>query len=65
MINAHVDPFGPMHPFHYLLQLPSMLFSASPKQGATCMLNGGALNNREGIKVSCASSTKLLLRLGE
>jgi hypothetical protein len=42
MINVHVDPFGPLHPFHCLLQFPSSkLFSASPTQGAICMLNGG------------------------
>ncbi len=40
-INAHIDPFGPLNPLHYLIQLPSMMFSPAPVQGATCSLNGG------------------------
>lgn len=40
-LGAHIDPFGPLNPFHYLIQLPSMLFGYSSWQGASCMLNGG------------------------
>lgn len=40
-INAHIDPFGPLNPLHYLIQLPSMIFSPNPNQMATCSLNGG------------------------
>jgi hypothetical protein len=40
-INAHIDPFGPLNPLHYLIQLPSMMFGSSGKQGASCSLNGG------------------------
>ncbi|HXM23396.1 MAG TPA: RHS repeat-associated core domain-containing protein [Terriglobales bacterium] len=40
-INAHIDPFGPLNPLHYLIQLPSMMFGSSPQQGASCSVNGG------------------------
>ena len=40
-LGAHIDPFGPLNPLHYLIQMPSMLFPSSGWQGASCALNGG------------------------
>jgi hypothetical protein len=40
-INAHIDPFGPANPLHYLIQLPSMLFPGGAPGTATCAVNGG------------------------
>lgn len=40
-INAHVDPFGPANPFHYLIQLPAMLFGSANLPSMTCSINGG------------------------
>ncbi|HZQ17863.1 MAG TPA: hypothetical protein VFA90_04005 [Terriglobales bacterium] len=40
-INAHIDGAGPLNPFHYLLQLPSMIIPPSPSQQASCSINGG------------------------
>jgi RHS repeat-associated protein len=40
-INAHVDPFGPFNPLHYLVQLPSMLLGAGQSGKAMCSVNGG------------------------
>ena len=40
-ISAHIDPFGPLDPFHYLIQMPSMLFPPGQSGTATCALVGG------------------------
>lgn len=40
-LSGHVDPFGALNPLHYLIQLPAMLFPASPWTSATCSLVGG------------------------
>jgi hypothetical protein len=40
-MSAHIDPFGPLNPFHYLIQLPSMLFGSGAPGTATCAVNGG------------------------
>jgi hypothetical protein len=39
--SAHVDPFGPFNPLHYVIQIPSMLFPPGQSGTATCSLNGG------------------------
>ncbi|MGH7744541.1 MAG: RHS repeat-associated core domain-containing protein [Candidatus Dormibacteria bacterium] len=44
-INAHIDPFGPFNPFHYLIQLPSMLFPSAQPGAASCAINGGCSIN--------------------
>lgn len=38
---AHVDPFGPLNPLHYLIQLPAMLFPGGPVGHTTCSISGG------------------------
>jgi RHS repeat-associated protein len=44
-INAHIDPFGPFNPFHYIIQLPSMLFGKGDPGTATCAVYGGCSIN--------------------
>jgi len=44
-INAHIDPFGPFNPFHYIIQLPSMLFPGGQPGAATCAVVGGCSIN--------------------
>lgn len=39
-LNAHIDPFGPLNPLHYLVQLPLERFSGAP-QPVTCNAVGG------------------------
>jgi hypothetical protein len=40
-VSAHVDPFGPFNPFHYLIQMPAMLLPSGAPMSGTCSLNGG------------------------
>lgn len=40
-MNAHIDPFGPFSPLHYLLQIPSMILPGGDKRSAICSVNGG------------------------
>jgi RHS repeat-associated protein len=40
-VSAHVDPFGPLNPLHYLIQLPSMLLPSGTKMNGSCAINGG------------------------
>ncbi len=40
-ISAHIDPFGPLNPLHYLVQLPAMLFPAGQSGTANCSVAGG------------------------
>lgn len=40
-ISAHIDPYGPLNPLHYLLQIPSMLSSPGPTSAVTCSLRQG------------------------
>jgi hypothetical protein len=42
-INAHIDPFGPLNPLHYLLQIPSMLISPGSQTKGTCSLDDGCI----------------------
>jgi RHS repeat-associated protein len=39
--SAHIDPFGPLNPLHYLIQMPAMLFPGGEVGYTTCSLNGG------------------------
>lgn len=39
--SAHIDPFGPLNPLHYLIQMPAMLFPSGPAGYTTCSINGG------------------------
>lgn len=39
--GAHIDPFGPFNPLHYLLQMPTMLFPRGPVGYTTCSISGG------------------------
>ena len=43
--SAHIDPFGPFNPLHYLVQLPSMLFPGGRPGTAQCAVNGGCTMN--------------------
>jgi hypothetical protein len=40
-ISAHVDPFGPLNPFHYIIQMPAMLIPSQSSGTANCSLTGG------------------------
>lgn len=40
-LSGHIDPFGPLNPLHYLIQLPAMLFPAGPSGVGMCSLAGG------------------------
>jgi RHS repeat-associated protein len=43
-ISAHIDPFGPLNPLHYLLQMPAMIpdmISPPDTTYMNCSLNGG------------------------
>jgi RHS repeat-associated protein len=44
-VSAHVDPFGPFNPFHYVIQLP-LGWVSGPPQTATCSVNGGCTFGR-------------------
>lgn len=39
--GAHIDPFGPFNPLHYLIQMPAMLFPGGPVGYTTCSISGG------------------------
>lgn len=39
--SAHIDPFGPFNPLHYLIQIPAMKFPAGASGTMTCSVNGG------------------------
>ena len=39
--GAHIDPFGPLNPLHYVLQMPAMLFPGGPVGYTTCSISGG------------------------
>jgi hypothetical protein len=39
--GAHIDPFGPLNPLHYLIQMPAMLFASGPVGHTFCSINGG------------------------
>jgi RHS repeat-associated protein len=39
--GAHIDPFGPFNPLHYVIQMPAMLFPAGPVGYTSCSINGG------------------------
>ena len=40
-MGAHIDPFGALNPFHYLIQMPAMLFPPGRSGTAICSLAGG------------------------
>ena len=42
--SAHIDPFGPFNPLHYLIQLPFMFTGGNPGT-AQCAVNGGCTIN--------------------
>jgi RHS repeat-associated protein len=39
--SAHMDPYGPLNPFHALLQLPTMLYPPGPIGYTTCSVSAG------------------------
>jgi hypothetical protein len=39
--SAHIDPFGPLNPLHYVIQLPAMIFPGGPTGYTRCSINGG------------------------
>lgn len=42
VLGAHVDPFGPFNPLHYLIQIPEMkLTTPTPPGFLTCSLSAG------------------------
>ena len=39
-VNAHIDPFGPLNPLHYIIQIPLGIFNG-PSWSGTCSAIGG------------------------
>jgi RHS repeat-associated protein len=42
-MNAHIDPFGPWSPLHYLIQIPSKIIPGRDRQSAICTVSGGCV----------------------
>ncbi|MGH9397429.1 MAG: hypothetical protein ACRD18_11340 [Terriglobia bacterium] len=40
-LEGHEDPFGPLNPLHYIIQLPEMIVPAGGTYNAICTLMGG------------------------
>jgi hypothetical protein len=41
--GAHIDPFGPFNPLHYIVQMPAMWDRPGDTVRTTCSISGGCI----------------------